>query len=188
LPGEWLTADVYSNLHQKPGEGKEMSERYEAPQHTEETSGSQAVSLKMLSEAMGEIDPKLNTCINQARKRDDTTTERAEAPCYQTAMKEWDSFLNTSYQYLMKDLSSWKDPATKNQVVEAERQWIKSRDEQFKAIEDWELASNMAQGSIPEDRSIMGLDQKVDIVRKQAEAVFGMKADLTDPYDWDKPL
>jgi uncharacterized protein YecT (DUF1311 family) len=169
-------------------EDSKMSERFEAQQPAEDTSGTNAVSMKMLSETMKDIDSRLKICVSENIKRTDTTTEQALAPCYQTAMKDWDGFLNTSYQYLMKDLSSWKSPDTKNQVIAAERQWIKSRDEQFKTIEEWELASNMAQGSIPEDRSIMGLDEKVDIVRKRAEAIFGMKADLTDPYDWDKPL
>lgn len=149
------------------------------------------VSLRLLEDAMGKIEPRMKLCLQDAYKQTDKTTQEATLPCYQQAYKEWDERLNQNYQYLMKELSH--SPDVQQAVRESERHWIKGRDEQFKAFEQWELAYDLATGEQAMPAESRGMEDKIKLVESQSHLIYGALVEAfeggdPDPASLDKPL
>ena len=85
------------------------------------------LSINIFSLAQNKIDQDLEKCLSQ---RNSTA---GQVSCVSSARGSWDKELNKSYLSLSQKLSKTE----KNELVEAQRNWMKFRDSEFKLIDKY---------------------------------------------------
>lgn len=107
----------------------------------------------ILSFAQNKIDADLEKCLS---KDNSTASQRS---CINSARNSWDKELNKSYLSLSQKLSK----KGKNELVEAQRSWMKFRDFEFKLIDKYYF--DVKKGTI---FYVIAENKKLEIIKARA--------------------
>lgn len=111
------------------------------------------MTINILSFAQNKIDADLEKCLSQ---RNSTVSQ---VSCVSSARDSWDKELNKSYLSLSQKLSK----TGKMELVEAQRNWIKFRDSEFKLIDKYYL--DIKKGTL---FYVIAEEKKLEIVKERA--------------------
>lgn len=111
------------------------------------------MTINILSFAQNKIDADLEKCLSQ---RNSTASQ---VSCVSSARDSWDKELNKSYLSLSQKLSK----TGKMELVEAQRNWIKFRDSEFKLIDKYYL--DIKKGTL---FYVIAEEKKLEIVKERA--------------------
>ena len=103
--------------------------------------------------AQNKIDQDLEKCLS----KDNSTA--GQRNCINSAQKSWDKELNRTYISLSQKLSK----NGKNELVEAQRSWMKVRDSEFKLIDKYYFG--VKKGTI---FYVIAENKKLEIVKERA--------------------
>ncbi|HBR10944.1 MAG TPA: DUF1311 domain-containing protein [Chryseobacterium sp.] len=111
------------------------------------------LSINIFSLAQNKIDQDLEKCLS----KDNSTA--GQRNCINSAQKSWDKELNRTYISLSQKLSK----NGKNELVEAQRSWMKFRDSEFKLIDKYYFG--VKKGTI---FYVIAENKKLEIVKERA--------------------
>lgn len=107
----------------------------------------------IFSLAQNKIDQDLEKCLS----KDNSTA--GQRNCINSAQKSWDKELNKTYISLSQKLSK----NGKNELVEAQRSWMKFRDSEFKLIDKYYFGVKKATLFY-----VIAENKKLEIVKERA--------------------
>ncbi len=136
----------------------------------------QSSGLDLLALQMDRIESHTQSCLQNAQNSNDPVN--GEISCLKQAMSDWDKALNDNYKFLMNHV---EDQEGKTAVKEAEYQWLKSREQQFSAIDLKWKSKEIVFGDIVETPNRRALAEKTEVVKAQAGWIFDFAADLVPP-------
>lgn len=111
------------------------------------------LSINIFSLAQNKIDQDLEKCLS----KDNSTA--GQRNCINSAQKSWDKELNRTYISLSQKLSK----NGKNELVEAQRSWMKFRDSEFKLIDKYYF--DIKKGTM---FYVIAENKKLEIVKERA--------------------
>ncbi|WDF46914.1 DUF1311 domain-containing protein [Chryseobacterium sp. KACC 21268] len=123
------------------------------------------LSINIFSLAQNKIDQDLEKCLSQ---RNSTA---GQVSCVSSARDSWDKELNKSYLSLSQKLSK----TGKSELVEAQRNWMKFRDSEFKLIDKYYIG--VKKGTL---FYVIAENKKLEIVK---ERVLQLK-DYDEQFDY----
>ena len=111
------------------------------------------LSINIFSLAQNKIDQDLEKCLSQ---RNSTA---GQVSCVSSARDSWDKELNKSYLSLSQKLSK----TGKSELIEAQRNWMKFRDSEFKLIDKYYFG--VKKGTL---FYVIAENKKLEIVKERA--------------------